>query len=519
MPQQTFTITAPNGRTLDVTGDLVPNEAELRDIFRAAGVDTGQPSQTVPQPQPDAPSGGVGTFARRVGSRLNPIAAAQAFGRMVIPENAARLMGAGDAEAEQYGPINTLRNMGQSQQQVFEQAKRAYDAGDYGSAAIKTFFGMMPVVGPDFNQMGDAMREGRAAEALGDATGLGLSLTAPQIVKSVAPAAGAVRNRVVAAADRGATDRMTKAMVPTIGPNKRRFGNMAADVAPRVVRETSAVTRSGLMDQVATKLDDASATLEAAYDAVPPTQMYATAPIKSGLELAIKNLSVSGVEPATRAARIASLRQAIKEVDGVGKVANLETLRRLRQSWDEGAKAIFTPDIAADALKTRGAGHGWADARSAVGDYIGSKHPELRPLNADVSLWIKAQDVLQAAEEIERVRPTVGRSIMARGLGAATGAAGAGVPGAITGAVVGPLVERAMANAAPAVKITLARQMARLADALRAGNQAKAATLMGSINRLVPAGGMATSATSPAVLPAAASTDPARSPQAGRMPR
>lgn len=476
-----------------------------------------------PKPSP-APSAGMGEYARRVRDRLNPIAAAQAFGRMVIPESAARAMGAGDAEAEQYGPLNTLRNMGQSTQEVFEQAKRAYDAGDYGSAAIKTFFGMIPVLGPDFNQMGNQMREGHVAGALGDATGLGLSLVAPQAVKQAAPAVNVARTRLANAADTASHNKMVQAIVPTVGPNKRKFGNMAATAAPRLARETTAVTRGGLIEEVGTKLDDANDALNAAYDLVPRTRQYPTQAIKDGLRTQIKSLSVAGsggsVEPATRAARLKALKGALAEVDALGKTTNLENLRKLKASWGEGGKAIYTPDIAADAFNVRAAGHGWADANSVIGDFLSTHHPELKALNADVSLWIKAQDVLEAAEQIERVRPTVGRSIMARGLGAATGGAGAGVPGAITGAIVGPLVERAITNASPAMKVTVSRQLAAIADALRKGNQPKAASLFQTLNKLVPAGAAVQGVSQvSASLPKAAENDRRSPPQVGRSPR
>lgn len=512
----TYRVTAPNGKVVSITGDQAPSEAELDDIFKSAGVDIQAARPQSSQPQ----SGGLGTFASRALTRLNPLEGAKAFGRAVIPEAAARALGAGDAEAEGYGPLNTLRNMGQASEDVFNQAKRAYEAGDYGSAAIKSFFGALPMVGPDFNQMGDAMREGRTAEALGDATGLGLSLTAPQAVKALAPSV----TRVANAADRSAANKTTDVMVPKLGPNKRKFGEMASAVAPRVTRETSAVTRGGLIEQVGTKLEDASSALDAAYDSVPNTRQYSTQAIKDGIRTQIKHLSVAGsggsVEPATRAARLSSLKKALEEVVALGKTTNLENLRKLKASWGEGGKAIYTPDIVTDAFNVRAAGHGWADANAVVGDFLGAQHPELKALNADVSLWIKASDVLEAAESIERVRPTVGRSIMARGLGAATGAAGAGIPGAITGAVVGPLVERAIANASPAMKITLARQMAHLADALRKGNQAKAQSLFGVIQKMVPAGGVLTGASETSMaLPRAAERDPQGRPLRGRFPQ
>src|SRR5687767_7732895 len=44
MPQQrVYEVTAPNGKTLEITGDRMPTEAELRDMFKAAGVDIGGP--------------------------------------------------------------------------------------------------------------------------------------------------------------------------------------------------------------------------------------------------------------------------------------------------------------------------------------------------------------------------------------------------------------------------------------------------------------------------------------------
>jgi len=43
MPAQTMTVTAPNGKTLDITGDHVPTESELHDIFQKAGVDAVTP--------------------------------------------------------------------------------------------------------------------------------------------------------------------------------------------------------------------------------------------------------------------------------------------------------------------------------------------------------------------------------------------------------------------------------------------------------------------------------------------
>lgn len=426
-------------------------------------------------------------FGRGLWRNVNPITA---------------VTGAADAAAH---PVRTVQNIGAAQGALAAKAEDAFKKGDYITGSRHLVNYLIPLLGPALDASSDKMMEGKIAEGAGEAVGLGAAVVAPQIVKGAAPVVRRGLNTIADVADAKATANTVDTMVPKIGPNKRKFGVDAERVAPTVARDTTAVTRGGMLDQAAAKLDDANAALEAAYDAVPIRRTYATQPIKDGLKAAIRTLSVEGtkgtIEPATRAARMSALKQALQEVENLGGVTNLPNLRKLRQSWDEGAKAVFTPDIAADAFNLKNAGHGWADARTVLADYLGTKHPELKPLNAEVSLWVKARDVMQAAEDIERVRPTVGRSIMARGLGAATGAAGGGPVGAAVGAMVGPVIERVLANVQPAMRMIAARHLADLADALRSGNQARAAKLVKTLETIVPASAAANAAREGTVVP------------------
>ncbi len=50
----TYAITAPNGKTLEITGDRAPTEAELTDIFAKAGVDTKAAAPAPIGPHPEA---------------------------------------------------------------------------------------------------------------------------------------------------------------------------------------------------------------------------------------------------------------------------------------------------------------------------------------------------------------------------------------------------------------------------------------------------------------------------------
>lgn len=63
MEQQTYEITAPNGKTLEITGDHVPTESDLRDIFAKAGVDTAPAAAVLPDVSAHAgvPARGRGT--------------------------------------------------------------------------------------------------------------------------------------------------------------------------------------------------------------------------------------------------------------------------------------------------------------------------------------------------------------------------------------------------------------------------------------------------------------------------
>lgn len=60
MEQQTYSITAPNGKTLEVTGDHMPTEPELREIFAKAGVDAARPLPETRMPA-GVPARGRGT--------------------------------------------------------------------------------------------------------------------------------------------------------------------------------------------------------------------------------------------------------------------------------------------------------------------------------------------------------------------------------------------------------------------------------------------------------------------------
>jgi len=197
----------------------------------------------------------------------------------------------------------------------------------------------------------------------------------------------------------------------------------------------------------------------------------------------------ASVVPTPNKDRVAVIDQAIAEVKQLGPMARYESLRRIRQAYDQPAKAVYSPAVTADYLKAQGGKLGAADVTGTLRESLAQFDPQTATANASYAVFKQADDVMRAAEEIERVRPKVGRQIMARGLGAAAGAAEGGGLGAVVGAIIGPTIESGLSNISPALKLQSAKLLTKMAAALRAGDigsvrslsyQLKALTAQGS---------------------------------------
>lgn len=457
----------------------------------------------------------VGTFARHVGQQLNPLP----LGQMIpFPKEAG---GAGwDA------PLQALKSIGAAQQVPLDNAKASYAKGDIGGAAVHFLNYLIPLLGPVLDKSGNEMRSGKYAAGLGDAIGLAGQMFGPKAIAEHAPALLATKpvQALADAADTKATANVVDVIAPKVGANKTRFGNMAQQVAPEIARDTTGISRAAVADSVAGKLEDASAALDDANDARLNGKSYPTKPVLDALAAKRGRLTSQAVQgsqftpqsgvnrppigqdvvPAPNAARVAQIDQAASEVKALGSVASYEALRRVREAYDGPAKAIYSPAMTADYMTAQGGKLGAADVTGALREHLATLDPNTATANADYSLWKKASDVLAAAEETDRVRPTVGRSIMARGLGAATGGATGGVMGSIVGATVGPLVERMVTGVSPAIKLVVARQLATLADAIHAGDIGRVKATLNTVQKMIPAPIAARASEGLSALPVAA---------------
>ncbi len=145
MPQQTFEVTAPNGQTLEITGDRMPNEGELRSIFAAKGVDVRGAT-----PQGSA----VSRFASGVGEMINPVS-----------------MVKGAAQAVMH-PIDTAKAIYAQQGGEFDKAVQAAKEGRYSEMAGHGAASLLPVVGPLAANIGEQAASGDYAGAAGRTIGM-----------------------------------------------------------------------------------------------------------------------------------------------------------------------------------------------------------------------------------------------------------------------------------------------------------------------------------------------------------
>ena len=493
----TYSITAPNGKTLEVTGDRMPTETELHDMFKQAGVETGG------EPQGSAAI----RFLSGAAKNLNPVAAVEGA------YNAIR------------HPIDTAGSIVQSNLAELKKAGENFQQGRYSEAIGHGVAGVLPVIGPAAAAAGERMASGDVAGGLGEGAGLlvpfgvgpamrgarGAARGAVTATRAVPGGAGAL-DAIAALADRGATNRIVDVAGPKVGPNKLRLTNRLADVAPQLARDPdlSALSRQGLQAKVAAKLEEATMNLDGAADSRLVSQQVKTAPLVSALDEKIAQLTATPaeasklprelapgqvakvepygtpVEPAPNSVQIATLKQIRNEVAALGPVAPYEAVRRIRQAWDHVAKVKYSPAMSPDFLAKQGEANAALSGTGAIRDALASADPATATANAQYSLYKTAHDVLQATEETERARPRVLRGILARTGGAMAGAEAGGIVGAGVGVILGSVVERA-AELAPTHKILVARQLAGVADLLRGGNVAQAERTLRTIGSRLPA--------------------------------
>jgi len=450
---------------------------------------------------------GTGPVGRFIENAVSPLA--QAPGMMLTAAQSLIPFTKGGAAARQElgkALLDPSEAQGHLAAQAFREGRPVASLGHVAA--------MVPGVGPAVASGIEQMQAGDVAGGAGTLTGIAAPFVAGPLARGGAAAlkGTAVGEGIASTLERSAVSRLTDQLVPKVGPNKTRLGNRAAEIAPQLLRdpELGAYSRTGLADKIAARVDQAKDGLDLATDARLVSQQVKIEPLVHQLDAEIQQLvahpveassvtpsrqitaSGSGgvfeaktqaepfgraVEPAPNTTQIETLRRIKSELEALGPVAPYESVRRIRQAWDQVAKVKYSPAVSPDYLAKSGEATGASRGTAAMREALAQTDPASANAYATYHLYKTADDVAQAAEEAQRVRPNRGRGMMARTAGALIGAREGGIVGAGVGAIAAGMADRA-AEMAPTFQIAIARRMAAVADALRAGDATEAQALL-----------------------------------------
>jgi hypothetical protein len=458
-------------------------------------------SGDVPSLRAEAGMGGGGDvdtsalerFAGGVWQNVNPVNLAKGLAQAVVH------------------PLDTIQGAGEQMGQQWEKAGQAWNEGRYSEALGHGAAGSIPLLGPAAAAAGERIGTGDVAGGLGEGVGLLLPVLGPRGVKAGVKQLGSlpVGGKLATVLEGKAADKVAGVMRPEVGPNKLRFGNKAREVAPAIAKdlaeEGAPLTKGGFHDAVKTKLAEATNALDEAADARLPNQAFDTGEILKSLRakrdaLTAQNVTVQGkkgpipvgkaVVPAPNAARVAVIDEAIKAVEelgGLNRKVGYEPIRRIRQAYDQQAKVAYNPSMTQDFLRQKGGALGASDVSGALRDALAKWDPVTAEANAQYSLYKAADDVMTAAAETERVRPKVGRQLMARLTGVLGGGAQAGVPGAVAGYLGAPIIDSVMSSGIT-TQLKTAALMQKLAEAIRRRDLNTANSLSDQLKRVSASG-------------------------------
>lgn len=108
-------------------------------------------------------------FIRGVWHTTNPIAAVQSVSAAIRDPKAA------------------VQAVGQAQGQLAQKAEESFKKGDYIAGLRHSLAYLLPLIGPGLDASSDKMMEGKYAEGLGEATGIGLQVAVPEAARRMPP--------------------------------------------------------------------------------------------------------------------------------------------------------------------------------------------------------------------------------------------------------------------------------------------------------------------------------------------
>jgi hypothetical protein len=444
----TYKVTAPDGRTVRLTGDSPPTEQELEEVFAAlpAKAGTAAPAAPAERSNMDVMASSVKGLGK---SAYNAVAGLN------------KLFAGPDLQGGPIGvapPTPELLPVAPDEQTAYTVGNVAQFMAPGGP--VKGAAGMLAQGG---KSAAIAAAQGETPRGAALAGGFG----------AAGPLVASLGAKLGPALKEGAQRQMARVLGPTTKENKA----ITERVVPELLdRGFKGATRKSLHAQATFNLTKTGKALEVALDAVPKGTTVNTGPIVKHLDDAKQAFVVNGVEiDPTAVRRLDGLKETITQL---GADVDYKSLRRVRQIYDQ---------IVADARGFHGktvAEGSTLDAQrelaNAIRRELAKATPDVAKVNKEYSFWANVEKVL--GDTLERTRSQskplgeqlIRGAAVAGGLGgAASGTAGTAVPLAMVTASLNKLIRTPAWNTWSAVK------KHQLAAHIASGRFDEAATLMG----------------------------------------
>lgn len=322
-------------------------------------------------------------------------------------------------------PIDTYLADNAVRTQIKNRAEQSFKQGDYGRGAVEMLKAFIPFIGPQTQHASDLMAQGKVAEGAGEATGLGLSLTAPEALKNV-PVPAMVKNAAGKLSER--------VYQSTLKPPPASFTPEEVESMVKTgLQHEIPISEAGLA-KVETLITDLNNKVSAEINAAPPTG--APRPVINRLQVASRLGDVGQTfgEQVLPEEDLATIQKAGEEFTAPGKSKNLTpqeaqaqkvgTYRQLKGKYGE----LSSARIESEKALARG-----------LKEELEVIFPEIKGLNAEESQLLGLNEALErAANRIgNRDVVSLGGKIIAAGGAALGGTLGAGRAVSDAGAAVG----------------------------------------------------------------------------------
>lgn len=192
-----------------------------------------------------------------------------------------------------------------------------------------------------------------------------------------------------------------KQYTQALAPTKEVFKKQAQKVVPGLLeRGVTAFTRTGLAQKFESNLYKAGEAIENVLSTIPEWTKIKTSPIIEALDKKAEEFIVKGTKVVAEPEKIVAIDKLKDVVNSLGEKVNFESIRSLRQIWDNTvakSKGFIKDEVSSFGIEAK------RSASNAIRYELGKDFPDLAKVNAEFTFWKRSKEILD--ETIERTTP------------------------------------------------------------------------------------------------------------------